>query len=181
MVACKLAFIACKMPGSNTKENCSAIGAGLAQSADQVVNITEPRGFSNIGADDGWIFTALSGDDTGGIIWPPAIPNHPANHGLHPTKDNMMADTEAGTAKPAPTDLPEPLDPAAHLRPDHHARGLGGNGPPSGEAAAAPACCARYAGRKPANRGKLHRARIGMPGRQVKGGSSCGRWRIAAF
>ena len=46
MVACKLAFIDCKMPGSTAKENYSLIGAGVTQSADQVVNITEPHGFS---------------------------------------------------------------------------------------------------------------------------------------
>ena len=31
------------------------------------------RGFSNTGDEDGWIFTALGGDDTGGIIWHPSI------------------------------------------------------------------------------------------------------------
>ena len=46
MVACKLAFIDCKMPGSIGKENYSLIGAGVTQSSDQVVNITEPHGFS---------------------------------------------------------------------------------------------------------------------------------------
>ncbi len=46
MVACKVAFIDCKMPGSQNKENYSLIGAGVTQSADQVVNITEPHGFS---------------------------------------------------------------------------------------------------------------------------------------
>ena len=172
MVACKLAFIDCKMPGSDTKENYSLIGAGVTQSADQVVNITEPhgfslgvaamppgttnnlhihytaevfmvfsgtwlfrwgadgkdgeiigtagdvisvptwifRGFSNVGTDNGWIFTALGGDDTGGIIWHPTILANAAEHGLYLTKDNMMVDTEAGAAKPAPTDLIEPLD-----------------------------------------------------------------------
>ena len=136
MVACKLAFIDCKMPGSTAKENYSLIGPGVTQSADQVVNITEAhgfslgvaamppgttnnlhvhytaevfmvfsgtwlfrwgaegkdgeiigkagdvvsiptwifRGFTNVGNDDGWIFTALGGDDTGGIIWHPVDP-----------------------------------------------------------------------------------------------------------
>lgn len=27
------------------------------------------RGFENIGADDGWLFVVLGGDDTGGILW----------------------------------------------------------------------------------------------------------------
>ena len=175
MVACKLAFIDCKMPGSNLKENYSLIGAGVTQSADQVVNITEPhgfslgvaamppgvtnnlhvhytaevfmvfsgtwlfrwgaegrdgeiigkpgdvvsiptwifRGFSNVGNDDGWIFTALGGDDTGGIIWHPSILENAAQHGLYLTRDNMLVDTETGAAKPDSADLIEPLDPAA--------------------------------------------------------------------
>ncbi|RYY09749.1 MAG: hypothetical protein EON55_17760, partial [Alphaproteobacteria bacterium] len=46
MVACKVAFIDCKMPGSQDKENYSLIGAGVTQSTDQVVNITEPHGLS---------------------------------------------------------------------------------------------------------------------------------------
>ena len=174
MVACKVAFIDCKMPGSTEKENYSLIGAGVSQSADQVVNITEPhgfslgvaamppgttnnlhvhytaevfmvfsgtwvfrwgaegrdgeivgtagdvvsvptwifRGFSNIGNDAGWIFTALGGDDTGGIIWHPSILRTAADHGLYLTKDNMLIDTEAGAEKPAPDELIEPLDEA---------------------------------------------------------------------
>ena len=31
------------------------------------------RGFSNVGDDDGWIFSALGGDETGGLIWHPSI------------------------------------------------------------------------------------------------------------
>jgi quercetin dioxygenase-like cupin family protein len=172
MVPCKVAFIDCKMPGSTDKENYSLIGAGVTQSADQVVNITEPhgfslgvaampagttnnlhvhftaevfmvfsgtwvfrwgadgkdgeivgqagdvvsvptwifRGFSNIGNDPGWIFTALGGDDTGGIIWHPSILRTAAEHGLFLTRDNMLVDTEAGAARPASADLIEPLD-----------------------------------------------------------------------
>ena len=173
MVACKLAFIDCKMPGSHLKENYSLIGAGVTQSADQVVNIQEPhgfsmgvaamppgitnnlhvhytaevfmiqrgqwtfrwgangenevaggpgdvvsiptwiyRGFTNSGAEDGWIFTALGGDDTGGIIWHPSILANAREHGLYLTRDNMMVDTEAGGQAPAPEDTMQPLDEA---------------------------------------------------------------------
>ena len=136
MVACALAFIDCKMPGSERKLNYSLVGPGVTQSRDQVVNLTEAhgfslgvaamppgngeqpayplhrrglhdparhldlplgrrrqgrrpitggpgdivsvptwifRGFTNTGDVDGWIFTALGGDDTGGIIWHPSI------------------------------------------------------------------------------------------------------------
>ncbi len=174
MVACKLAFIDCKMPGSIGKENYSLIGAGVTQSSDQVVNITEPhgfslgvaamapgttnnlhvhytaevfmvfsgtwlfrwgadgkdgeivgkagdvvsiptfifRGFSNIGGEAGWIFTALGGDDTGGIIWHPSILSTASQHGLYLTKQNMLVDTDTGASKPTPEELLEPLDPA---------------------------------------------------------------------
>lgn len=172
MVACKVAFIDCKMPGSTAKENYSLIGPGVTQSSDQVVNITEPhgfslgvaampvgttnnlhvhftaevfmiysgtwlfrwgaegndgeiigkpgdvvsvptwifRGFSNVGNEDGWIFTALGGDDTGGIIWHPSILRIAAEHGLFLTKDSMLVDTETGMTKPPVEELIEPLD-----------------------------------------------------------------------
>jgi len=48
-VSCNQAFIDCRTPGSDTKENYSIIGPGVTQSAQQVVNLREPHGF-NIGA-----------------------------------------------------------------------------------------------------------------------------------
>ena len=172
MVACKVAFIDCKMPGSQDKENYSLIGAGVSQSADQVVNITEPhglsmgvaamppgtvnnlhihytaevfmiykgewtfrwgpdgkdgeivgragdvlsiptwifRGFTNSGNEDGWIFTALGGDDTGGIIWHPSILETAGKYGLYLTNDNMLVDTTTGAEKPRDQDLLQPVD-----------------------------------------------------------------------
>ncbi|WP_250515495.1 cupin domain-containing protein [Caballeronia sp. INDeC2] len=172
MVPCKVAFIDCKMKGSDLKENYSLIGAGVTQSEDQVVNIQEPhgfslgvaamppgvvnnlhvhytaevfmifkgrwrfrwgangdegtvigepgdvlsiptwifRGFSNVGDDDGWIFSALGGDDTGGIIWHPSILEQAGRHGLYLTKNNMLVDTSKGAPKPSPEELIEPID-----------------------------------------------------------------------
>jgi quercetin dioxygenase-like cupin family protein len=49
LAPCSLAFIDCKKPGSHLKQNFSIIGAGVTQSADQVVNLAEPHGFQ-IGA-----------------------------------------------------------------------------------------------------------------------------------
>ncbi len=174
MVACKVAFIDCKMPGSERKENYSLIGAGVTQSLDQVVNITEPhgfslgvaamppgtinnlhvhftaevfmiqrgtwtfrwgadgqdgeivggpgdvvsvptwifRGFTNTGGTDGWIFTALGGDDTGGIIWHPSILDTAADYGLFLTRDNMLVDTDGGVPRPAADALMPALTPA---------------------------------------------------------------------
>jgi len=48
-VPCKAAFIDCRTPGSDKKDNYSFIGAGVSQSADQFVNLEEPHGF-NLGA-----------------------------------------------------------------------------------------------------------------------------------
>ncbi len=174
MVACAVAFIDCRMPGSERKENYSLVGAGVTQSHDQVVNLTEPhgfslgvaamppgtvnnlhvhftaevfmiqrgtwtfrwgadgrdgeitghpgdvvsiptwifRGFTNSGAEDGWIFTALGGDDTGGIIWHPSILEHAARYGMYLTQDNMLVDTAAGTAQPTVDALMPALSPA---------------------------------------------------------------------
>ncbi len=174
MVACKVAFIDCKMPGSERKENYSLVGPGVTQSRDQVVNLTEAhgfslgvaamppgtvnnlhvhftaevfmiqrgtwtfrwgadgedgeiqggpgdvvsiptwifRGFTNSGAEDGWIFTALGGDYTGGIILHPSILDNAAQYGLPLTRDNMLVDTDAGTPPPPADALMPALTPA---------------------------------------------------------------------
>ena len=67
------------------------------------------RGFTNVGPDNGWLFTALGGDDTGGIIWHPSILNGAAQYGLYLTKDNMLVDTERGVAKPSDDALIRPM------------------------------------------------------------------------
>ena len=67
------------------------------------------RGFTNVGPDDGWLFTALGGDDTGGIIWHPSILDGAANYGLFLSKDNILIDTENGARKPAESDLITPM------------------------------------------------------------------------
>lgn len=48
-VSCAQAFIDCRTPGSDQKENYSIIGPGVTQSSEQVVNLKEPHGF-NVGA-----------------------------------------------------------------------------------------------------------------------------------
>ena len=185
LVPCSLAFIDCKMPGSLLKQNYSIIGAGVTQSAEQVVNLDEPhgfalgvaampngvtnnlhvhytaevfmvfkgewlfrwgedgkdgefvgragdvvsiptwifRGFTNIGSDDSWIFTALGRDESGGVIWDPKILAGAAEHGLYLTRENMMVDTATGAPKPADDELMPPLTPEViasfrHYTPD---------------------------------------------------------------
>ena len=48
-VPCKAAFIDCRTPGSDQKDNYSFIRAGVSQNSDQFVNLTENHGF-NTGA-----------------------------------------------------------------------------------------------------------------------------------
>ncbi|UTV41855.1 cupin domain-containing protein (plasmid) [Ensifer adhaerens] len=171
MVAERVAFIDCKMPGSHLKENYSLIGPGVTQSKNQKVSLSEPhgfslgvaampagitnnlhihytaevfmifkgtwlfrwgadgkdgevvctagdvvsiptwifRGFTNVGDGDGWIFTALGGDDTGGILWHPRILEVAAEHGLYLTRNNLLVDTQNGQPKPDDSELIEPM------------------------------------------------------------------------
>lgn len=171
MVAERVAFIDCKIPGSTLKENYSIIGAGVTQSDDQIVNLTDEhgfalgaaampsgvtnnlhmhftaevfiifrgewtfrwgadgqegevtgrpgdvlsiptwifRGFTNSGSEEGWIFTALGRDRTGGVVWHPTILNGAAEHGLFLRKNNMMVDLTRGDERPADDELITPL------------------------------------------------------------------------
>lgn len=170
-VSCNQAFIDCRTPGSDRKQNYSMIGRGVTQSSGQVVNLQEPhgfqigaaamprgvtnnlhlhftaevflcfrgeyllrwgaageqgelvlregeiasiptwifRGFTNIGPDDGILFTALGMDDTGGIIWGPSVLEEAKGHGLYLTANNQLIDTVAGDELPADVDLVEPI------------------------------------------------------------------------
>ena len=171
LVASKLAFIDCKIPGSHLKENYAIIGPGVSQDAGQVIPLAEPhgfqigaaampsgitnnlhihftaevfiifrgdwlfrwgadgtdgelvgtagdvvsvptwifRGFTNVGGDDGWIYTALGGDDTGGIIWHPSILEVARKHGMYLSRQNMLIDTEAGAPEPSEAELIRPM------------------------------------------------------------------------
>ena len=178
-VNCNQAFIDCRTPGSDQKENYSIIGPGVTQSAAQVINLEEPhgfnvgaaamphgitnnlhlhftaevffnfrgdwllrwgvggqdgeylcragdvvsiptwvfRGFTNVGVDDGWLFTVLGMDDTGGIVWGPSVLEQAATYGLHLTADNRMIDTAAGdTTEGVELIAPMPAEQIARLR-----------------------------------------------------------------
>ncbi|MBB3664729.1 quercetin dioxygenase-like cupin family protein [Prauserella sediminis] len=179
-VSCNQAFIDCRTPGSDRKENYAMIGPGVSQNSDQVVNLREPhgynigaaampngitnnlhlhftaevfycfrgefllrwgadgkdgelvlregdiasmptwifRGFTNIGPDDGWLFTTLGHDDTGGIIWGPSVLQQAADHGLYLTTESALIDTEAGDEPPDDDELVRPMTPEqiANLR-----------------------------------------------------------------
>lgn len=54
------------------------------------------RGFTNIGADDGFLFTALGGDSTGGILWSPATLDAAARRGVFLSDAFRIVDTQRG-------------------------------------------------------------------------------------
>ena len=58
------------------------------------------RGFTNAGPDDGWLFTILGGDNTGGVIFHPDIIREAAEYGLYISSENRLIDTSRGDAVP---------------------------------------------------------------------------------
>ena len=56
------------------------------------------RGFTNIGVDDGFLFTALGGDNTGGILWGPTTLAAAAAQGVYLSDDYRIIDTTRGQA-----------------------------------------------------------------------------------
>lgn len=50
LVSCNQAFIDCRTPGSDKKENYALIGSGVSQSAEQVINLQIPHGYNVGGA-----------------------------------------------------------------------------------------------------------------------------------
>ena len=54
------------------------------------------RGFKNTGADEAFMFTALGGDDTGGILWGPQTLKAAQEQGVHLTEDYQIIDEQLG-------------------------------------------------------------------------------------
>jgi quercetin dioxygenase-like cupin family protein len=54
------------------------------------------RGFQNVGEDEGFMFTALGQDDTGGILWGPQTLEAARALGVHLTEDYRIIDETAG-------------------------------------------------------------------------------------
>lgn len=178
-VSCTVAFIDCKKPGSEAKENYSIIGPGVTSSDDQVINLPEAhgfnigaaamptgvtnnlhihftaevfivqegewtfrwgsngeneviahkgdivsvptwvfRGFTNTGPSDGWLFTILGGDNTGGVIFHPEIIREAADYGLYISSENRLIDTSRGDEVPPESERipPMPDEDVAALR-----------------------------------------------------------------
>lgn len=69
------------------------------------------RGFTNIGVDDGFLFTALGGDRTGGVLWGPTTVAAAAQRGVHLTEDYRMIDTTRGEEVAPGTRMFQPMTP----------------------------------------------------------------------
>ena len=69
------------------------------------------RGFTNVGVDDGFLFTALGGDNTGGVLWGSTTVAAAALNGVHLTDDYRMIDTTRGEVVPLGTQLFQPMSP----------------------------------------------------------------------
>lgn len=50
LISCNAAFIDCRTPGSDLKENYALIGSGVSQSSDQFINLQVPHGYNVGGA-----------------------------------------------------------------------------------------------------------------------------------
>lgn len=76
------------------------------------------RGFTNVGPDDGWLFSCLGGDDTGGVIWSPDIMGQANETGLYLAEDNQLIDRRAGQLLPLGLKwmAPFPAEEVARLR-----------------------------------------------------------------
>ena len=59
------------------------------------------RGFTNIGADDGFLFTLLGRDNTGGILWGPSTLEAAARQGVTLTQDYKIIDSRRGDVMPS--------------------------------------------------------------------------------
>ncbi|WP_299648346.1 cupin domain-containing protein [uncultured Tateyamaria sp.] len=67
------------------------------------------RGFVNSGDNEGWIFTTLGGDNTGGVIFHPDIIREAADYGLYLSKDNVLIDTTNGDPVPSKDQCIDPM------------------------------------------------------------------------
>ncbi|MCV3272081.1 cupin domain-containing protein [Roseobacter sinensis] len=76
------------------------------------------RGFTNTGTGEGWVFTALGGDNTGGVIFHPEIIREAADFGLYLSKNNQLIDTTQGDPVPSEDQrmAPMPDEDVAKLR-----------------------------------------------------------------
>ena len=95
--------------GVNADEGEAVIGPG------DVVSIPTQmfRGFENIGAETGFLFAVLGGDDPGRVAWAPKVFDLAQHHGLVLLEGGRLVDTAAGEAVPLGAVLQQPPDATA--------------------------------------------------------------------
>lgn len=91
--------------GFNPEASSVAMGEGDIVSVPTWIY----RGFTNIGVDDGFLFTALGGDDTGGILWGPSTLEAAAKQGVYLTEDYEIIDEQQGQALTPQTRRLQPM------------------------------------------------------------------------
>lgn len=67
------------------------------------------RAFRNVGIDDGFLFSGLGRDDTGGILWGPWTIQQARKAGVYLTEDYRMIDTRRGDILPPDVRLLDPM------------------------------------------------------------------------
>jgi len=67
------------------------------------------RAFRNVGVDDGFLFSGLGRDDTGGILWGPWTIEQARQAGVYLTEDYRMIDTRRGDVLPSDVRLLAPM------------------------------------------------------------------------
>ncbi|MFN0160099.1 MAG: hypothetical protein ACKVQQ_02650 [Burkholderiales bacterium] len=93
--------------GFNPDASSAAIGTGDLVSVPTWIY----RSFTNTGVDDGFMFTALGGDSTGGILWGPGTLAEAAQNGVYLTEDYRMIDVRRDGPLPPDVRLLEPMTP----------------------------------------------------------------------
>jgi mannose-6-phosphate isomerase-like protein (cupin superfamily) len=181
LIPCFNAFIDCRTPGSEAKENFTIIGPGVSENPAQHVHIAEPhgfniggarqppacvnsqhshdtaevfvahsghwrfdlgehgedahvelhpgdvisipthtfRGFTNIGAETGFLFAVLGQDNPGRVTWAPDVFAMATDYGLVLLENGRLVDTAAGESIPvkiAPMPVTSPTQVAALQR-----------------------------------------------------------------
>ncbi len=94
--------------GFNPEASSASIGEGDIVSVPTWLY----RGFTNIGVDDGFLFTALGGDNTGGVLWGPSTLQAAARNGVFMTEAYQIVDTNRGEALQPGARRLEPMTPA---------------------------------------------------------------------
>jgi mannose-6-phosphate isomerase-like protein (cupin superfamily) len=94
--------------GFNPDPQSAALGEG------DIVSIPTwlYRGFTNTGVDDGFLFTALGGDQTGGILWGPSTLAAARAQGVQLTDDYQLIDSRRGHTLPPGARLLQPMSQA---------------------------------------------------------------------